>query len=76
MLELRKSKNSVDDVSLILLIHLNLLFSDCYKFDSNSPFFVSYFFRQDGRVEFSFSSTDDGDRGQVRLRKVNESTVA
>lgn len=32
--------------------------------------------RQDGRVEFSFSSTDDGDRGQVRLRKVNESTVA
>ncbi|CAH3017712.1 unnamed protein product, partial [Porites evermanni] len=45
-------------------------------FDSNSPFFVSYFFRQDGRVEFSFSSTDDGDRGQVRLRKVNESTVA
>lgn len=64
------------DVSLILLITLNLLISNCYKFDSNSSFSVSYFFRQDGRVEFSFSSTDDGDRGQVRLRKVNESTVA
>jgi len=32
--------------------------------------------KQDGRVEFSFSSTDDGDRGQVRLRKVGETAVA
>lgn len=32
--------------------------------------------KPDGRVEFSFSSTDDGDRGQVRLRKVGEGAVA
>lgn len=32
--------------------------------------------RPDGRVEFSFSSTDDGDRAQVRLRKAGENPVA
>lgn len=34
------------------------------------------FLREDGRMEFSYSSTDDGDRGQVRLRKVGETAVA
>ncbi|KAL9986543.1 hypothetical protein ACROYT_G000710 [Oculina patagonica] len=32
--------------------------------------------KEDGRMEFSYSSTDDGDRGQVRLRKVGETAVA
>ena len=34
------------------------------------------FLREDGRMEFSYSSTDDRDRGQVRLRKVGETAVA